>query len=341
MSRKKKTGPMWTEVENPVRLKSGDIVLWPKETGPVKHLHGSESTMRKLGFSIGRGRLMSYRQMEFLQAKSDRDRLFMVWYTHTNQYATDRAERIGITGESPIVAYATAVEIPLDRTPDTPADAVIPFVQSAYRMENGNDVARNGKLLGDDGDHIGSDSEDFCLQGLMDMRARYFRNEIAFPGGSIESTLNRKPRGKSVYDRGMFEDVVEDSFAALVRPYRLRGAGLEESSVSFNAKVLQNAGKYGMKIYRPSPKMREELVATMMTFSLGLIAERNRRYLDLTDTFLKCIRDFRKRLIGYTAKAHGLAQRNLRIATPTLKALSEITGSFPDCTSLTSEGAEK
>lgn len=326
MSRKKKASPMWTEVNEPIRLKVGDIILWPKEVGPVKHLHGSVSTMRKLGFSVGRCRQTSYKQLRSLQTKSDRNRLFMVVKVHTNLHATRQMELVGITNENPIVSCVNTREIPLGCSLKTPDEAMISFIRGSYIMDNGTDIIRDNKFLGADDDHLGSAEEDICLQGLMEMRNRKFPH-VKGVGKYIEGTLYRKEFHDSLYDPGQLVDVITDSFATFESDKRE-----SETCITFNAKVLQNAHRYGMKVYRPSPKMYKELIAAMTAFSLGLITKRNRQYLEFTETFIEIINNFRKRLVRYTSKACGLTKRNFAVAAPTLKMLSEITGEFPDCT---------
>lgn len=70
---------MFTEVEDPATIQVGDIVYWPAEKGKVMHLHGSTSTMRGLGFSVGnRTNGTTYGAIQMFQCRPEQAHLFVV-----------------------------------------------------------------------------------------------------------------------------------------------------------------------------------------------------------------------------------------------------------------------
>lgn len=81
---------MFTEVANPQLMQAGDVILWPGEKGKLKPLHGAASTMRGLGFSIGKNAGMSLESFEYLfHSNPTQSRLLFVTSCHTKGPKSD------------------------------------------------------------------------------------------------------------------------------------------------------------------------------------------------------------------------------------------------------------
>lgn len=317
MGSKKKTGPMWTEVKDVRRARIGDLLIWPAEKGRINHLHGSVSTMRKLGFSVGRRwNAASYEQIRFLTERPNETRVFIAVETSA-AYSSDDVMSFG-DQSSPMVRDLSLRELPLHLI-----DGQTDPVAAVLTRDFGNDLLKpviGSGLFGQIGDHYGSSSTDWLGDDVLNIANR------------LGSTMRTDCARQAAEDERCLSPHVVSGIltAAHCQMDEYCTGHKDKFQLKMPVQVLVNATRYGARLIRPTDDFLTGIYSMVASHAFGLLAGQHAALLDNITLVERQLKDFRKRIDRCMRFMRSSAKTGAKVAFGPLKALSEITGVSPD-----------
>lgn len=308
----KKTSPMWTEVKDVTRLKVGDLIIWPKETGRVKHLRGSVSTLRKLGFTVGKGRILSHPRAKFLLAHPEETKVYIVTHAQPDAIATDLADINSIKPcNDCIVRYVDACILPLNMAANM-EPSVTPYKFMTYWSSDQASTVMTKNMLGKISDYLGAHPADRHIGESIQRILRYSDAPVSDVPTKFVSCSNMSTMTSVLEILGSCADNYDDS-----------------TIIRMSAASLINTTSRGVKIIRPSPKMNEAILASIVSHVNDCVVSHCVQLDKAIRLAIDYVKEYKKRVIKCVSNARSASKRNVNTARPVLTKLTEFVSSLP------------
>lgn len=306
---------MMEELRDPTRIREGDLLLWPAETGKVNHLHGSASTMRKLGFSVGRRcGAVKYDQLKILQDDPTRPRFLVVLTKMV--YSMDSTELDdALLIERPTdakVKHVTVSEIPISDLKDGEYDLRAWALSSYGSLLH---YAYNAATLPTTLGFYSKDTDKFLAQAIEDRVSWEWRSVEENFQGNLRLPITFGERTGPM----KYSDYEGMCFAVSCPPRA--GHTKNDYQITIPATVLSNAARYGMKAFRLTEEGKRAIGVRYARYYASMA---ERRYHELygyvTNVYLRIGKD--KNSLEERSKKFGVVKRVL--ARSNAKAEKEV-----------------
>lgn len=293
---------MFQQVSNPSEAKVGDIIYWPAEKGKVLHLHGSASTMRGLGFSVGnRYHGTQYDEIQQLfQREPTKDRLFIVssivnrGRRRTETEATRQTlfsnsiTEVTAQTENP-VTHIEVMELPLEIPNDTEDSMALyqlmnydPEISSWFGLEIGANTAFDfTKLLSTEN----AQKELVKVHEFLNENTKHRYMNKALHDNWVTSTISSPTNA--------FQEFAEAVAATKNEDGEVINTGRIPSCyrATMPTRVIKTAEKYGAKLLRPTDEFKRMYVRKLSEYLMKRACAQKSYLLVHARIFIKNLQD--------------------------------------------------